>query len=130
LLRRERNKFKNFFDVLNSATSENSNVALFKTSKKFFNLFIFFFVFEKKKKKFDVLNSATLENSDVALFKTSKKLIIKFFDVLVFITSKNFDVAFLTKALKRQKVAFFFVVIACIGWITPQKNRETSSQEN
>jgi hypothetical protein len=38
LLRRERKeKKKNFFDVLNSATSKNSNVALFKTSKKFFN---------------------------------------------------------------------------------------------
>jgi hypothetical protein len=63
------------------------------------------------KKNFDVLNSATSEFSDVALFKTSKKLIINFFDILIFATSKNFDVAFLTKALKRQKVAIFFVVI-------------------
>jgi hypothetical protein len=47
------------------------------------------------------------EFSNVALFKTSKKLIINFFDVLIFATSKNFDVIFLTKALKRQKVAIF-----------------------
>jgi hypothetical protein len=36
----------------------------------------------------------------------SKKFIMNFFDVLIFATSKNFDVAFLTKVLKRQKVAF------------------------
>jgi hypothetical protein len=48
---------------------------------------------------------------DVALFRTSKKLIINFLDVLIFATSKNFDVAFLTKALKRQKLPIFFVVV-------------------
>jgi hypothetical protein len=84
-------------------------VALFKTSKKFFNLFIIIIIFWliREGKKTNFFEHATSKFFDVVLFKTSKKLIIIFFDVLIFAMSKNFDVAFLTKVLKRQKVAIF-----------------------
>jgi hypothetical protein len=59
------------------------------------------------KKKFLLRREGKKKKFDVALFKTSKKLIINFFGVLIFATSKNFDMAFLTKVLKRQKVLFF-----------------------
>jgi hypothetical protein len=41
--KREKPK-KNFSDVLNSDTSEFSDVSLFNTSEKFFNFFLVFFL--------------------------------------------------------------------------------------
>jgi hypothetical protein len=107
LLRKERKK-KNF-DVLNSATSEFLTWHYSKRQKSFLiNLFIiiiFWLIREGKKTNF--FEQCHVKIFYVVLFKTSKKLIIIFFDVLIFAMSKNFDVAFLTKVLKRQKVAIF-----------------------
>jgi hypothetical protein len=61
-------KKRNFFDVLNSATSENSDLAPFKMSKKLIIKF------------FDVLVFATSKNYDVTfLTKALKRKKVTFF---------------------------------------------------